>query len=78
MPNLFQNNLLCAGIEIGTQGSCHGDSGGPLMIKDRATELWTQIATVQGGIGNTYKKCFIVSNICRPRGPQCRSTAENG
>ena len=51
LPLLFQNNLLCAGVDLGTQGSCNGDSGGPLMIKNIATKRWTQIATVQGGIG---------------------------
>ena len=42
---------MCAGVDIGTQGSCKGDSGGPLMMKDFKTTKWTQIATVQGGIG---------------------------
>ena len=51
LPQLFQNNLLCAGVEYGTQGSCHGDSGGPLMVKNFITKQWTQIAVVEGGIG---------------------------
>ena len=51
LPQLFQNNLLCAGVEYGTQGSCHGDSGGPLMVKYFPTNQWTQIAVVVGGIG---------------------------
>ena len=51
LPQLFQNNLLCAGSVIGTQGSCNGDSGGPLMTYNIGTKQWTQIATVEGGIG---------------------------
>ncbi len=31
LPKLFQSNLLCAGHESSEQGSCKGDSGGPLM-----------------------------------------------
>ena len=35
LPHLFQSNILCAGTDIGRQGSCTGDSGGPLMAQNR-------------------------------------------
>ena len=49
LPQLFQNHIMCAGAE-GPQGSCKGDSGGPLMYHNLETDQWIQIATVQGGI----------------------------
>ena len=37
LPELFQPNLLCAGYESSEQGSCKGDSGGPLMFYKTGT-----------------------------------------
>ena len=51
LPNLFQDDLLCAGNIIGNQGSCKGDSGGPLMIYNLFSRIWTQIGIVHGAVG---------------------------
>ena len=66
LPQLFQNNLLCAGSVIGTQGSCNGDSGGPLMIYNIGTKQWTQIAIVEGGIGKFFKVFDWLQNSLMP------------
>ncbi len=31
---LGPGHLICAGFQIGRQGSCKGDSGGPLQYQD--------------------------------------------
>jgi len=50
LPQLFQGHILCAGTDVGGQGSCKGDSGGPLMYYQRKTNSWIQFATVQGAV----------------------------
>ena len=51
LPNELQNDLLCAASPVADQGSCKGDSGGPLMIYDWKTRRWTLVASVEGQIG---------------------------
>ena len=58
LPKLFQPYILCAGNIATKQGSCSGDSGGPLMIFNTRTNQYDQIGIVAGGInpndcGNT-------------------------
>jgi secreted trypsin-like serine protease len=52
LPNLFQDDLFCAGSKFGRQGSCKGDSGGPVMTQDVFSKKWTQIGIVEAGIGD--------------------------
>ena len=63
MPTLFQDDLLCAGSVFGTQSSCHGDDGGPLMIQDLYDESWTQVATVQGNVGECGDSDYPAINV---------------
>jgi secreted trypsin-like serine protease len=51
LPQRIQDHLICAGALVGQQGSCEGDSGGPLMYFDFESKAFVQIATVHGGVG---------------------------
>ena len=50
LPELFQPYIMCAGNQATNQGSCSGDSGGPLMIFNTDKNQYDQIGIVAGGI----------------------------
>jgi hypothetical protein len=52
LPQLFQDNLMCAGLRDVGKGACKGVSGSPLMYFDILRVVYVQIATVHGGIGD--------------------------
>ena len=56
VPQFFQSNLLCAGDEFGEYGSCHGDSGGPLLAyeHENADKMahFVQLGVVHGSTGD--------------------------
>ena len=56
MPQLFQPTLLCAGYESANQGSCHGDSGGPLMVFNTKLSQFFQVGLVSGGVSDCGDK----------------------
>jgi secreted trypsin-like serine protease len=58
IPKLYQNQILCAGVSVGNQGSCKGDSGGPLMFKDDESGKFFQIATVRGAVGQCGERDY--------------------
>jgi secreted trypsin-like serine protease len=66
IPQLFQDNLICAGDTEVKQGACEGDSGGPLLYKDVIARKYIQIATVEGGVGEcgdlAYPGIFVRLN----------------
>lgn len=48
MGDPVSGNMICAGTESGERDSCHGDSGGPLMVKD-GNGKWVQMGIVSWG-----------------------------
>jgi len=56
LPDLFKPILLCAGYESADQGSCEGDSGGPLMVFNTKSSQYFQVGLVSGGVSNCGDK----------------------
>ena len=56
LPELFQPTLLCAGYESADQGSCGGDSGGPLMVFNTTSSQFFQVGMVSGGVSSCGDK----------------------
>ena len=48
MGQALTENMICAGIQSGERSSCHGDSGGPLMMR-RGDGGWIQVGIVSFG-----------------------------
>jgi secreted trypsin-like serine protease len=48
--------VLCAGYESANQGSCKGDSGGPLMVFDTKKSKFFQVGVVVGGVSSCESK----------------------
>jgi len=42
-------NMLCAGFADSSKTACHGDSGGPLMVRNTEDTAWGQIGIVSWG-----------------------------
>ncbi len=54
---LFQLNLLCAGYDAAQQGSCEGDSGGPLAFFNTTSLKYVLVAT--GDFLTRYSKNLL-------------------
>jgi hypothetical protein len=53
LPELYQPHVLCAGNEAAEDGSCDGDSGGPLLLFSTRTLQYTLVGTIAGGVAST-------------------------
>ena len=47
----IHDGVMCAGVKEGGKGTCTGDSGGPLMVKDNKTERFITAGIASLGVG---------------------------
>lgn len=61
----FSSRVLCAGFEEGGKDTCHGDSGGPLMlpVHENGNFSYYQIGIVSYGIGRYREKRMSIYSI---------------
>ena len=54
---LFTDDHICAGnVEKGGISTCFGDEGGPLMIFNETSKLWTMVGITSSGYGCAIKR----------------------
>ena len=60
LPDLFQEDLICAGDPYSDDGVCRGDSGGPLVIFTTNVNGFShvQIGVTHGAVANCYGNAF--------------------
>jgi len=74
LPNLFPNHLVGAGSDIGIQGSCEGDSGGPLMIINRESQQCRlEVISVHSRL--SHLDLYLVKSVLNTyRAPSCNGS----
>jgi len=56
--NIHEQTQFCAGLDNGGKDACDGDSGGPIVVQDKASGIWKQIGIVSTGTGCARPKLF--------------------
>ncbi|MGB1253527.1 MAG: trypsin-like serine protease, partial [Candidatus Promineifilaceae bacterium] len=46
-------DMICTGLDEGGKNPCHGDNGGPMMVRNAADDGWLQAGVVSWGLGCT-------------------------
>lgn len=50
-PDVFSQNMFCAGDPMLKQDACQGDSGGVFAVRDPHSDRWVATGIVSWGIG---------------------------